>query len=362
MKIEVNGVPYTNFTSAVCTIRLDALSNSFSFDALTPAGQALPFKGGETCTILIDDEKVLTGTIEVVSVVYTDIEHTVTISGRDKTADLLDSTLDSIDDIRTDELTLEILIERIIDHLELDLKVIDEVNPKPFNSAEDLEAPEPGENAFKFIEKYARKRQVLLTSNSDGNIVITTNSGQTAEGAIQHIIAATDNNVMASEFSYDITGRYNVYKMFSELNPVALNAAGDTDLASVVNQSNSIIDNEVNKGRQLILISEISYSDGECKNRATWEANIRKARGLFYSATVPGFRVDGTSGNLWQINRLYQIVDDFVGKRESMLCNSVRFSLDVDEGRITTLGFVGQKAYTQFIEPDQYAEVAENVA
>jgi hypothetical protein len=83
---------------------------------------------------------------------------------------------------------------------------------------------------------------------------------------------------------------------------------------------------------------------------------------LIYSAVVPLFRVGGDSGALWQINRLYQIVDDFVGKVEPMLCNSITFTFEVDSGRNTELGFVGQNAYTLFLEPDPYAEVADNVA
>ena len=59
------------------------------------------------------------------------------------------------------------------------------VNPKAFSDAEDLASPEPGENAFAFIEKYAKKRQVLLTSDSSGRIVIDANSGIKADGAVQ---------------------------------------------------------------------------------------------------------------------------------------------------------------------------------
>lgn len=362
MRLEVDGIEYSNFTSASCELRLDSLSNTFSFEAVAPGAQSLPFKGGEACKVAVDGETVLTGFIEVVSVSYDAGDHTINISGRDKTADLLDSTIDDIDDIRGEGLTLKILIEKVISQLGLDIQVIDEVNPDPFSAAEDIAAPEPGDNAFAFIEKYSRKRQVLLTSNGDGDVVIATNSGQTADGAVQHIVDASDNNVLTSSFSYDTTGRYNAYKMASGLNPVALNQAGDTDLASLVNQSGGVFDSEIRAGRQLILISESPFGGGDCEKRATWEADIRKARGLIYSATVPAFRVDGDEGDLWTINRIYQIVDDFIGKIEPMLCNSVRFTFDVDNGKNTELGFVGENAYTLLIEPDPFAEVAGNVA
>ena len=362
MRLEVNGVQYTNFVSASCQIRLDSLSNMFSFEAAAPSGQALPFKGGEACSVIVDGEIVLTGFIEVVSVNYDAGVHTINVSGRDKTGDLLDSTIDKIDDIRGDGLTLKILIEKVVAHLGLDIQVIDEVSPDPFNAAEDIAAPEPGDNAFQFIEKYARKRQVLLTSNSNGDIVIAANSGIAADGVVQHSIGSNDNNVLSSSFSYDTTGRYNAYKMASGLNPVALNLAGDTDLASLVSQGGGVFDTEIRPGRQLILVSESPFSDGNCEKRANWEADIRKARGLIYSATVPAYRVGGDSGDLWQTNRVYQIIDDFVGKIEPMLCNSVSFTIDAENGRNTTLGFVGKNAYTLNLSPSPLSEVASNVS
>jgi prophage tail gpP-like protein len=361
MRIEVNGNEYFNFVSANCSLRLDALSNTFSFEAVAPEDEPLPFKGGESCRIIVSGEVVLTGSIEVVNINYNEDDHTINISGRDKTGDLLDSTLDNIDDLRGEGLTLKAIIEKVISSLGLDLQVIDEVNPEPFNAAEDVSSPEPGDNAFQFIEKYARKRQVLLTSNADGNVVIASNSGIQADGVVQHIIGSEDNNVLNSNFSYDITGRFNAYKMASALNPTPLNLAGDTGLASLVNQGGRVFDETIRKGRQLVLISETPFSDKNCENRAKWEADIRKARGLAYSATVNGFRIANDTGALWRTNRLYQIVDDFVGKIEPMLCNSVSFNFNNTTGSTTDLGFVGQKAYTLFLEEPDTSEVASNV-
>ena len=361
MKLEINGIQYVNFVSAVCEIRLDALSNSFRFDAIAP-GRALPFKGGESCRVIINDKPVLTGKIEVVNVSYDAGEHKISISGRDKTADLLDSTIDSMDDIIGDNLTLKTVIEKVIEHIGADIKVIDEAAPEPFSLTEDIAAPEPGDNAFRFIEKFARRRQVLLTSNGDGDLVIAANSGQSTQGAIQHIIGATDNNVLSSEFSFDTTGRYHVYRNTTGLNPVAQNAAGQSDLASVVNQSGGVFDYDIKEGRQLVMVPESPYGSTGCKARAVWELNVRRARGLTYSAVVTGYTVGFGSDELWQVNKLYQITDDYLGKEEQMLCNSVTFTLSSTEGSKTALGFVGQRAYTAYIEPDPYAQEASSVA
>ncbi len=363
MKLEVNGVQYDNFTTASCEIRLDALTNTFSFTAVAAEGEPLPFSGGEPCKVIVDDQIVLTGNIEVVSVEYNGADHVILVQGRDLTGDLLDSTLDPISDLSEAATTLKKLIEIILDQIGLNIDVIDETDSEPFNVAEDIASPEAGENAFAFLEKYSRKLHVLLTSDGDGNIVITENSGESVPGAIQHIIGANDNNVLSSNFRFDTTGRYNVYKMASQLNPSALFSAGTVDLATVVNQGGGVFDANVRASRQLVLVSEAPSSDGPSIDRAQWEANIRRARGLVYSATVEGYRVDLTKDNsdLWQINKLYQIIDDFLGKQEPMLCNTVTFTLDLVDGQRTTLGFVDARSYKLDLTEPVTSTIASDV-
>lgn len=370
MLLEVNGVQYDNFTSASCEIRLDALANTFSFEAVAAEGEALPFKGGEKCRVIVEGQVVLTGSIEVVEVNYDASDHVITVQGRDKTGDLLDSSLDAISDLRGQSLTLKQIIERAIDDisgpdikLADKIKVIEEVSTAKFDPAQDVVSAEAGDNAFDFIEKYSRKRQVLLTSDGDGNIVITSGSGIQAAGSIQHIIGANDNNVLASSFSFDTTGRFRVYKLASQLSIIPLNLAGEIGLDSVVDQRGDASDTDVRKGRQLVLISEASSSSDQETPRAQWEANIRKARGLVYSATVQGYRVDLTDANaaLWRENRLYQIVDDYLGKSEPMLSNSVIFTLDVNGGQQTSIGFVDQKAYSLELAKPQTSKTADLV-
>jgi prophage tail gpP-like protein len=354
MKLMIDGVQYSNFTSSTVNLRLDSLSSSFNFNAVLPDGEDLPFTAGSDCSVYIDDDKILTGYIEVISVSYDGGSHDISISGRDKTADLLDSSIDALSDINGGELTLKSIIEKVIDNIGADISVTDETDIDTFDESEDIAAPEPGDNAFEVCQRYAKKRQVIITSDYDGNVVITTNSGKKGDGVVQHIIGADDNNVISSNFTYDSTGRYNLYKVRSSLNPTATNYAGSTSIATTVDQSGSKEDTGIRDGRQYVIIPDASASDTYCQERANWEADLRRARGLIYSAVVPGFRIDPTDddSDLWEVNKLYQIVDDFIGKVETMLCNSVTFNYSDEDGRTTTLGFVGKNAYTKLLTVD----------
>ena len=354
MRLQVNGIEYTEFVEANTVLRLDALTNTFGFEATSDEARPLPFLGGEACKVSVDGEQVLSGFIELVNVDGEGSDppsHQIDIQGRDRTGDFLDSSITGkLSDI-TGNISLKRVIEAVILHLDSSstrLKVIDNANPDRFNAGEDLQAPEPGDNAFDFVESLARKRQVILTSNADGDIVIQAGAGVAAPGAfIQNQVASNDNNVLRYSLSLDTPGRFNRYFPVAQLNTSTLFSgfSGPAGAASIVDQGGTIpaTDSEIRQGRQMVLIAENPSSDGQGEKRSAWERDIRRARGKVYSATVQGFR--DPAGNLWKINTLVPVLDDYAGIESTMLVNSVTYKMG-PEGRTTTLSFIEADAYT----------------
>ena len=345
MIIEVNGIEYSGWTSAHAKVRLDALSNTFHFDATAQDGLPLPFRGGEACSVLVDGERILTGHIEQVSVTGDSDDHTINVDGRDKTGDIVDSKIGSLSDIRP-PITLKAIIELVAKHIGGDVAVKDEVGTPAFEKVEDLAAPEPGQDVWDFIQSLARKRQVLLTSNADGDIVIARSSGVEVEATLQNRVNDNTNNVLTYAVSYDTTRRHHLYKMIGQLNPIAVTQAATTENEAVVNQNRSVFDEEIRAGRQLALVMENAGSDP--LDRAKWEMNIRKARGRVYSVTVHGFR--NQTGNLWNVNELVTVNDEYAGIESRMLVNSVEYALNLDGGKQTTLSLLEKNAFTLELE------------
>jgi prophage tail gpP-like protein len=346
MILEVDGTEFAGFTSASATVRLDALTNTFSFSLTSNQGDPLPFRGGEACIVKVDGEKIITGHIEIVNVDGDSSDHSISVTGRDNTGDLLDSNLGSLDDIRP-VTTLKRIIEIVIKHIGSTISVVEEFEPKPYVTAEDLASPEPGQDVWDFIETLARKRQVLLSSDADGNVLITRSKSEEVDATLQHLIGRNDNNVLKYSVSYDTTGRYNVYRMSTQLNPVALVNAGRFSNETIVSQNGQSTDKEIRAGRQLVLVAENAGSTPI--DRAKWEANVRRARGKIYSATVHGFR--NQTGNIWAVNELIQVNDEFAGINSRMLVSSVEFNLS-SEGRLTTLALVDKSSYLLSIDPE----------
>lgn len=353
MVIRVGGVPYDNFISGNVEIRLDVLCNTFTFVMARSQTDPLPFNLGDSCEILVNGTLVLTGTIEVMTITYSANVHEIQLAGRDNTSDLLDSSIGELSDI-AEGASLKTIIEQVLNHIKSNVSVVDVSNPENFNEVNDVASPEPGTNAFSFIEPLSRQRQVLLTSNGDGNVVITQGSGDVLEGAkIQNTLANNgDNNVLNVTASYDNTGRYNIYSLSSQGNPSSLESSGVVDLDSIIDREGGTIDTGIRTGRQLVLSAESAFSDSDDFNRVRWEANIRKARGRLYTAEVYQYSIDANpnNGNLWEVNKLVQVVDDFAGINANLLINGIIFSLSVDSGSTTKITFVEPDAYSLALE------------
>lgn len=349
INLEVNGTEFTNFTHASVTVALDTLANDFSFLAVLPAGEQLPFKGGEECTVIVDGELVLTGTIEDIGGSYDAGSHGITISGRDKTGDLIDSSINIMDDIRA-PITLKQVIEKVIEHIGADITVIDNATPEPFNKAEDIVSPKPGDNAFSFIEGYAQKRQVLLTSNAEGNIVITNSQATSGGGVLQNAVKAEINNILAATWSYTTSGLFNKYVQKGQLDPVALDFGESKSDDGVVSQEGETLDANIREGRQLVMVSDKGFSRAQLQTRAEWSKKIRQARSVTYSCTVQGFQ---NSGNvLWKLNTLVPVFDAFADIDRELLVNTITFSYGIETGSVSSLGFVEANAYElQLTEP-----------
>lgn len=347
ISIEVNGVNYTHFTTVRVTRQLDTLAGSFSFNATSVSKiNPIPFLQNDICKVYIDNILFLTGYIEVINVSYSSNTHSINIEGRSLTADIIDSTIDAIEIVPP--ISLQKAIETVVAHIGSNIKVISNVtNLDNFNSAEDVLSPEVGDNAFSFIEKLARKRQVLLTSDKNGNLVITRSGSTRSPITLKSLISYDGNNILGASVSYDNSNRFYRYIVKSQLNLVAANFSGISDMSSVSEQkSKPHIDSDIRSSRQFVTQAENSSSDKQSSDRAIWEANIRKARSLVYSCTTPIKSVDGA---LWEPNQITHVIDDFSNIDSELLLNSVTYEDSNDNSQVN-LAYVNKNAYKLELE------------
>jgi len=344
--LEVNGISFEGFLSVSVSRSIETISGTFNFVATVDSNNSFPFNVGDPVTVKLDQTPVINGYIEKIDVQYGAQAHTITVSGRDKTADIIDS---SIDENLTFEgtITLQQIITNVLGSLGItDISVIDESGGiDPFTDKE-REAGGIGLPAFEFIEKYARKRQVFLTTDGDGNIVITRASGNAISTELLNELRGASNNILSANCSFDFSQRFNKYIAKSQLNPsIVGNDGTTTDSTALVNQKGEATpDSEIRSTRQLVFNAETSTPSQTAADRATWEANIRRARSVIYQTTVFGF-VAQADGLVWQPNYLVKINDQFADVNAQMLIKSVTYNKSL-QGTTTTIDFVVKDAYT----------------
>lgn len=293
------------------------------------------------------------------------------VRGSDATIDVYESQLDNNVEF-TAPISLQNVILRTLSTININnMQVINEAGALSDFNESDFISSRIGETAFSFIENYARKRQVFITTDGQGNIVLARGSSQRIVlGGLYNIIGdpLKKNNILSSSTSFNDSDRFNKYKGISQLNNSTFEQtfeANDPDFdiggmgpMNAVFTSAETIDSNIRNTRTLVFNSESSSSGVDLKQRVNWEINIRRVRSAIYKATVQGDSYDGI--NPWRVNRLVQVIDNFAGINATLLIRSVNFELSVDGGTRTTLELVVADGYSPSPEQTPQKQKANN--
>lgn len=360
ISLEVNGTQFNNFTEAEANISLDTLAGSFRFVAVSKTDIDFPIKEGDSCRVIADGEAVITGFVDIVDGSYDTETHIINIEGRSKTADLIDSALEEAVDFLP-PVTLQSLTEQVIAEADIDtIDVVVDVTIDAFGDGE-VESSAAGEPIFDILEKYARKRQVLITTNADGDIVYTRGSGESSVATLTNN-PAKDSNIKSARWRNDNSERFNKYFVRSQQNVSGLVLAGITKAADVVDQKSQVaIDDAIRDTRKLVINAESSSDKDQATPRAVWEANIRRTRSFSYSAIVQGH---SHPEGVWAFNTLVNVDDIWARKggkplNDQLLINSLSFRFNLTEGSTTNITCVAADAYTVQASEPQKIETLE---
>lgn len=189
--------------------------------------------------MLLDELQVITGHIDDVNIDYDAEQHTVTVRGRDKTADLVDSSGPSTSFVG---LTLAQFAERLLEPFKISLKVETDVG-RAFRG----EQAELGDPVFETLERAARYRGVLLMSDGFGNLVITRPSRERLNTELR-----LGANVLKARGQFSLRRRFQTYTV------VGQDKGGDFRSGLEVSEVSSppIEDTEVRRYRPRILVAE----------------------------------------------------------------------------------------------------------
>jgi len=343
LSIVLAGDEYKDFKSAHVERNIETACSFFEFVATVSENKLMPIHESDSVKILADGELILTGWVDSYTINYDHNSHTVNIKGRSRTQDLVDCSAPSVKEY--EKIGFYALVEDVCK--KFGIAVINNI-ADPIDPFLDIESSELGQTAFSFLEPFAKRRQVLLTDDEYGRLVITRGAKEKSGLQLKNILNGKDNNIKSGARKTDVSSLYSQYGALMQDYPLDL--TDFTTIAELLEDSGAATDFEIRPARKLEFYTEEETEAFNLTDRANWEKSIRRARAFTYSCTVQGHTY---KDELWKTNILYKVFDDFTQVHTELLCKRITYNYSVHEGSTTTLYFTFKTAYTLEAEKEQ---------
>jgi prophage tail gpP-like protein len=199
-----------------------------------------------------------------------------------------------------------------------------------------------GETAFESLDRIAKLRQILVTDNSSGDVVLASpGSGGNASSSLELGV-----NIISGSAGFDFTEVYSQYSVKGQKS-----GTDDSYGAQAAQSFGTAIDSNVRRKRVLIVRQDGQADAQTCADRAAYEKQIRQAKAGEVRYRVAGWRQ--SNGALWQINQSVLINDVIMNINKSLLVSECAYTLD-DSGMVTELVCIPSTAFAT--EPEQKAK------
>lgn len=346
--LEVNGIQYEGFTDITVNRSIENFCSEFSFATTVKEDEARviqnAFKVQDEVKIYIDSKLIITGYIEDLDISYSADSHNIQLKGRDKTGDLIDSSIiEKTYTTRNFERLINIVLN---DNGYTNIKVINNVGSLVFEKHEENKTKKR-DTIFEFLDHYAQKLQVLLTTNEEGNIVITREGTSKADGVLISEKNGKNNNILTASISITSKERFRFIEVYAQ-------SDNDSFTENTINQKSIAEDKQIRGVRRKRITLPISSTNTSLARLAVWQLNLRRAKGQRYDCTIQGFY---SNKEIWRPNTLVQILDDKCQLNGEFLIQGISYQKS-SNGTFTTLSIVNKGAFT--IMPEITKSLASN--
>jgi prophage tail gpP-like protein len=334
--LKIDGRRYEGWTSLRTVRSIESATGEFVLELATREftdAPRWPLRTGDACSIELDGETVISGYIDGVDPQFDADGYSITVSGRDRAADLVDCSAvhkpGSWSNQRIEAIAAELA--------------------KPFGITVTAKADtgekvkrfalQQGETVYAAIDRLARYRALLAVSNSSGDIELIRPGG---DAIVARLVEG--QNILGGRASHDSKDRFSQYIVKGQ-------ASGDDRVngkaAAAVKGEAS--DPGVARYRPLILIGEDQSTTAGVRNRAAFEATSRAAKAQRATVPVAGWRRE--DGQLWTPNVRVSLTSPFLLIDGTMLVSEVAFVKD-DRGTVTELTVTLPDAYNLLAVPE----------
>lgn len=324
--LRVGGRELRNWTQWDVESDLLTPADAFSLSVGTAEGGELQWIApGQLVTLALEGDPVLVGLIDEVTLNYDSGDRSLTVTGRDLAATLVDCNLPAWNLYDT---TLKEAAEKVLSYLKVSASVIAEGGALIKGTLR----VEPEETAWQFLERYAKKRECLLWFAPDGLHIAPPDYNQD-EGWT--LVQGQGGNIKGGQITWGIAER------FSEVT-----VRGQASDGTVIEAKREDEDLPIFRPKRFTDHGATSWTLAD--NRARWELERRRVDGLELRYTVAGHR---TQDALWWPGFAAFVLDPLAGLAESLFITKVRRSLSIDGGSETALTLSRKGALLGFPDP-----------
>ncbi len=328
----INGRTHQGWNSVSITRSIEQGTHRFNV-SLTEQAQSVNqphlIQPGAACQLYAGEELVTSGYIDDIERSYDSTQHSASISGRSKLADLVDCS--STGKQQTKGRSLKDVATTLCQPFGIDVKV----DPSATEATKILSKDstlDNGQPIWEFLEQLARQTGVLLISDADGNLLITRTRTQETDTAIN-----LGTNVTSASGSFSHRDLFSEYIVTGQHPNINGQDARD-------NQSRGSFKTGRGRYRPTVISADNPVDNEECKRLAQWHNNVRRGRSETITYTLSGWRQTAT-GRLWTPNELINVNDAVLGLKDTrLLITEVTFSAN-NQGTTTRLKLMSPKAF-----------------
>lgn len=337
VSLAIDGMVYSGWTGVRITRAIDTLSGEFELELVDrerTGAARLDIRAGAACEVRIGDETVITGWVDRVSPQMDAQSHSISVSGRDKAADLIDCSAVAKPGSWTNT-ALETIAVALA--APFGIRVTAKASTKPTIRRF---AIQQGETVQSAIERLCRYRGLLAVSTRNGDVeLITPDQGEPVATLIEGA------NLLMLAAMHDVSDRFSDYILKGQ-------ASGSDDLNGKAASAPSATakDPAIARYRPLVVIGEEQSDIASLEKRAKWEAIVRAARAQEATVHVLGWR-QSAGGALWDRNVIAHLKAPSLFMDAPMLVTVAVLAKD-ERGTVTELRLSPPKAWSQLPVPE----------
>ncbi|CNC00102.1 phage baseplate assembly protein [Yersinia similis] len=342
---------YSGWKELSITRSIEEIAGQFTLGVTVNSGDSpLVLKAGTACKLEINGQRVVTGYVDTIEIDVEGKSRTTTVTGRDKTGDLVDCAA-----IHGKGQWRNVTLEQIARDLcqPFGVRVIWQVQLAAAATKFKVWQIEPGETVFDSLSRAARHRGVLLTSNANGDLVFTMAS-QVRAGSLILGMSKDDQSsctpILAIKTHLSWMERFSLYRVKGAA--AASGLWGETQTASQSTSVNvDVIDPEITRYRPTIIIADDNFTKAKGNARGSWEQQRSMAHATTATVTVQDWF--NQRGQLWTPNQLVTVKATAAGLSDrDLLITTVTFDLTQDGGTVTELELMPREGFEEPAEPD----------